>query len=69
MKRWLIALFCLLPLAAAGPEDDTMTVAFERVMLTLDSYATSERWRSSWHTTGVIPSFTATQKRATLNRI
>ncbi len=43
MKRWLIALFCLLPLASASPEDDMMTVAFERVMLTLDSYATSER--------------------------
>ena len=43
-RRLLVWLFAsLIPLAAAGPDNDTLTVAFERVMLTLDSYATSER--------------------------
>lgn len=38
-----IVLALLAPLAMAGKNDDTLNVAFERTMLTLDTYATAER--------------------------
>lgn len=44
MKRVLLVLAALLLATAfAGKGDDTLNVAFERTMLTLDTYATSER--------------------------
>lgn len=44
MKRLaLIALALLASLAFAGKSDDTLNVAFERTMLTFDTFATSER--------------------------
>ena len=45
MKRWifLILLVVVSPLAFADRSNDTLVVAFERTMLTYDSYATSER--------------------------
>ncbi len=44
MKRVLMVVLALLAtLAFAGKNDDTLNVAFERTMLTLDTYATAER--------------------------
>lgn len=45
MRRAALALTALLALSAAfaGKGDDTLNVAFERTMLTLDTYATAER--------------------------
>lgn len=44
MKRLAVLLMALLlATALAGKDNDTLNVAFERTMLTLDTYATSER--------------------------
>lgn len=44
MKKVMAVLFAvLLATAFAGRGTDTLNVAFERTMLTLDTYATSER--------------------------
>ncbi|MFA5551843.1 MAG: ABC transporter substrate-binding protein [Trueperaceae bacterium] len=44
MKKWsAILIAVLLASALAGRNTDTLNVAFERTMLTLDTYATSER--------------------------
>ncbi len=43
LRLMALLLALLAPLALAGKGDDTLNVAFERTMLTLDTYATAER--------------------------